>query len=101
MFPGKGAHLVLNEEILNFINSCVLDVKACYTDEQHDKDPARVIAVLTDEDATDKPWTKEKDNFGHKAYRSMPYKKGELRVTVVLTKRGELKFDVREWYKND
>ena len=96
MFPGKGAHLVLNEDVLDFVNTCVDDVKAAYSDEKHDSDPAWVIAVLTDEDLHG--WTEEKDTFGRKAYRSMPYKKGELRVTVVLTKQNELRFDIREWF---
>jgi hypothetical protein len=44
-------------------------------------------------------WQTEKDKFGTKVFAATPYKEGELRVTVVLTSRDELKLDIREWFQ--
>jgi hypothetical protein len=96
LFPGKGTHLVLNQEVGNFISLCMEQIAEVYSDDLHDNDPKAVLNYLfAHEDA----WTEQEDNFGHKAYKSMPYKKGELRVTVVLTKQNELRIDIREWYE--
>jgi hypothetical protein len=102
MFPGKGIHLVLNEEYRNFVARALEDIDQCYSDDMHDEDPQQVIMALTsgDEDLALGKWGYEKDNFGVKAIARTPYKNGELRVTVVLTNKGELKLDIREWYEN-
>jgi len=102
LYPGKGAHLVLNEEILDFVRGTLEDINGVYSDEQHDESPALVIDGLLDgEIMHENTWTEENDNFGRKAYASKHYKEGELRITVVFTKRGELKLDIREWYQAD
>jgi hypothetical protein len=106
MFPGKGAHLVLNEQILAFVQDTLAEVRGFYSDEAHDVDPQAVLnGLLSLNETTDRgdtfSWEEEKDNFGHKVLARMPYKKGELRLTVVLTKRGELKLDIREWFESD
>jgi len=92
--PGKGAHLVLNAEILEFVREALTTVDKYYSDEHHDNEPGIVIDDLL----TEPGWSEEKDNFGRKAFTLMSYKEGELRVTVVHTKRGELKLDIREWF---
>jgi hypothetical protein len=102
LFPGKGAHLVLNEEILSYIQRALEDINDMYDDAQHDESPSLVIDGLLDEEATHQcDWTEENDSFGRKAYASKQYKEGELRITVVLTKRGELKLDIREWFEGN
>jgi hypothetical protein len=98
MFPGKGVHLVLNEEIHGFLQEALSDIADCYTDEQHDSGPKQVLdSLLATDDGLG--WTKEKDAFGTKVFAARPYKKGELRVTVVLTKQDELRLDIREWFE--
>lgn len=104
LLPGKGAHLVLNEEINGFVLTALSDIRVCYTDEIHDADPRLAIARLLSgsaENELELTWVEENDDFGRKAIASMAYKSGELRVTVVLTKRNELKLDIREWYDRD
>lgn len=46
-------------------------------------------------------WEVLKDNFGTKVYKSLPWGEGEIRVGLVLTSRGALKIDIREWYSKD
>lgn len=96
LFPGKGAHLVLNQEVLDFLRESLERIESGYSDEDHDENPAGVLDEIAN--AEDTPWTSSKDNFGTKLYAAMPYKEGELRVTVVLTGKNELKLDIREWY---
>lgn len=96
--PGKGAHIVLNEAHLQFLNVAINDVMDQYSDEVHDADPKAVINALLEKGVPTLAWLEEKDKFGHKAYTSIPYKKGALRVTVVLTSQDELRLDIREWY---
>lgn len=98
MFPGKGVHLILNQEVLDFVESCLDDLSIVYSDDLHDSHPEAVITLLTGGEGLSEPWTEVKDKFGHKAYRAKPYKSGEARVTVVLTKQNELRLDIREWY---
>jgi len=101
LLPGKGAHIVLNEQILAFITEALEDVKKCYSDELHDDEPITVLDQLMDPTVANRAdeWYKVKDNFGTKVFAKMPYKKGELRLTVVHTKQGDLKLDLREWYE--
>jgi hypothetical protein len=99
MAPGKGVHAVLNQEVLDFVKACLEDIESCYSDEIHDSEPIDVINTLKGWDRDeDEKWSELKDNFGHKVFRIMPYKDQELRVTVVLTKQGELRLDIRQWY---
>jgi hypothetical protein len=100
LLPGKsGAHLVLNQAVLDFVEACLEELSLVYTDDKHDSNPAEVLDAL---EATSHPegviWEREKDNFGTKVLSRMPYKKGELRITLVLTKQNELRLDIREWY---
>lgn len=101
LYPGKGAHIVMNSEYLNFLDLAMDDIAKCYSDEIHDTTPNSVIVDLTSSPELELTWTGEKDNFGTKAYAATPYKKGELRVTVVLTKQNELRLDIREWFPRD
>jgi hypothetical protein len=96
LFPGKGAHLVLNDEILGYVRNALEDISTCYSDEQHDESPSLVVDALLESEMN--TWTEEIDSFGRKVYTDKQYKEGELRITVVLTKRNELKLDIREWY---
>jgi len=98
MLPGKGAHLELNDRYLNWLQKVLEDIDICYSDEDADDkafDP--ILDSLLESEMNQ--WTEEKDNFGRKVYVAIPYKEGELRVTVVHTKRGEIKLDIREWFE--
>jgi hypothetical protein len=100
MLPGKGVHLVLNEDVLGWVRDTLSEVATAYDDEVHDADPKVVVQQLCAPMANGGAgWESEKDSFGVKAIAKRPYKKGELRVTVVLTKQNELKLDIREWYE--
>lgn len=94
MAPGKGVHLVLNEEILIWLGDVLSKIENQYSDELHDENPTEVLDRLTESG-----WTKEKDGFGTKVYAAKPYRDNELRVTVVLTKQNELRLDIREWFE--
>jgi len=98
--PFKGAHLVLNEDILSFIYEALAEVEEFYDDETHDMAPEKVTSVLGDVEG----WTTVKDRFGTKVYKARPYaqagqqeQKAELRVGVVLTGKRELMLDIRVW----
>jgi hypothetical protein len=96
--PGKGAHLVLNDAVLGFLSTALSDLADQYSDEVHDKDPKAVRNALLEEGVPTLIWTGVKDSFGDKVIAEMPYKKGALRVTLVLTRQGELRLDIREWF---
>jgi hypothetical protein len=83
----------MNEQILEFIKEALDGVCYTYSDETHDNKPKAVLDSLEAQ-----AWQRQKDSFGDKVFREMPYKKGALRVTVVLTKQNELRLDLREWY---
>jgi hypothetical protein len=92
--PGKGLHSILNQNVLDLLKEALGTIEEYYSDEMHDSAPESVILGLSSR----AEWQEEKDNFGHKVFRMLPYKKGALRVTVVLTKQNELRLDIREWY---
>lgn len=97
--PGKGLHSILNQSVLDFIESCLDDISQVYNDDLHDEVPGEIIKRLVAGEGLSQPWTLEKDKFGTKAFRSQPYKSGEHRVTVVLTGQQELRLDIREWFE--
>ena len=97
--PFRGVHLVLNEDILGFIQGALTEIEEVYSDEKHDMSPELVVSSLEGEG-----WTTVKDRFGHKIYAARPYaqagqqeQKAELRVGVVLTGKRELMLDIRVW----
>lgn len=98
--PGKGLHSILTQGVLDLLESSLEMISNVYTDERHDAEPGEILAELlaTTTDGDEVAWQEEKDNFGHKVFRMLPYKKGAIRVTVVLTKQNELRLDIREWY---
>jgi hypothetical protein len=106
--PGKGCHLDLTQETLEFINEAVTDLwnaagvgtkeepEFPSLDELIDSDNG--IQYLKDVPYSATHWKKSKDNFGTKLYKALDWNDGEIRVTVVLNARGELKLDIRFWY---
>jgi len=97
MKPMKGAHLVLNDDILGFLQDALVEVSHAYGDDLADDAPHEVIDALEKNG-----WTKEQDSFGTKVYTARVYpvnghEQGELRVTVVLTKQDMLMLDIRVW----
>jgi hypothetical protein len=95
--PMKGAHLVLNQEVLDFIRESLEVIAEVYSDEIHDSDPASVVNALEE-----LGWGVTEDKFGYKVYNKITYavnghETGELRVTAVLKKGKELALDIRVW----
>jgi len=95
MFPAKGAHLELNEKYLAWMQGRLIEIEAEYSDENADDDKDAVLDAMLEYEG----WAEEKDNFGRKVFAATPYKEGELRITVVHTKRGEIRLDIREWFE--
>jgi hypothetical protein len=106
----KGCHVMLNEELLEFLQEALYDLvpyaneqdytdpEPAYTDELCDSNPEQVLKNLEA-----KGWTRTDDKFGKKAIKSMQYpastpplETDEFRVSVVLQK-GVLKLDIRPW----
>jgi hypothetical protein len=105
----KGAHLVMNEAVLQFLEDALDDISRVYSDDIHDNDPGLVVNALeagktygVNPESLGLKWTPEEDKFGYKVYTSMPYavnghETGELRVTAVLKKGESLHLDIRPW----
>jgi hypothetical protein len=111
--PGKGAHLDLTEETLDFLQSTFMDLwNAAATAEEVEKndgddrtpldeliDSGEGMQYLKDVNNSATHWKKAKDKFGTKLYKALPWGEGgEIRVTVVLNSQGALKVDVRYWF---
>jgi hypothetical protein len=104
--PGKGAHLDLTEETLDFLRNCFEDLyNAAGEADATGKggldeliDSGTAMQYLKDINASATHWKKAQDNFGTKLYKALPWGDGEMRVTVVLNGQGSLKIDVRYWY---
>jgi hypothetical protein len=102
----KGANLVLNEKVLQFIQEALTDISGdgneapAYSDDLADENPTLVLKNLED-----KGWERTMDRFGDKAVKSMPYPAStpalptdELRITAVIDHRTKvLKLDIRPW----
>jgi hypothetical protein len=106
--PGKGVHIDVNQEILDWLQRAIDDLRTVYTDEEHNENPKQVLDNLVDTSferfgCLTYEWAREKDKFGDKAYTVRPYPygddhtSGELRLTVVLRPNKELKLDLRPW----
>jgi hypothetical protein len=95
----KGAHLVLNQELLSWVQDTLAIINDAYTDEQNDEDPTVIIKKLV----ADQGFEIDRDSFGLKAYLATSYyinehDPGELRITIVLPKRTQvLMLDIRPW----
>jgi hypothetical protein len=108
--PGKGAHLDLTEETLDFLHNCFEDLwnACCLTEDAVAAngdvaldeliDSGNGMQYLKDINASATHWKKAQDNFGAKLYKALPWNDGEIRVTVVLNKQDALKVDVRYWF---
>lgn len=103
MKPLKGAHLVLNEKVLSFLTDALDDIEMNYSDAMHDERPGDVLKGLSmGGEGLNCEWGIEEDKFGKKCFTVAEYGSdngigSELRVTVVLTKKNELKLDIRCW----
>ncbi|SRR5216684_602215 len=105
--PFKGADLVLNQEVLDFLSD-VLGVLTgsdsdggvrsapAYDDATAEETPEKIIQKLLK-----LGWEESRDSYGHKAYMSTPYPAtvhgGEFRIGVVLKNNGVLHLDIRIW----
>jgi hypothetical protein len=101
--PMKGAHLVLNESILSWLQGRLDEVHEIGGYGEMDDNVEQDVKALLDELLKVADWYEVKDRFGRKVFASRPYavsgqqeQRGELRVGVVLT-RGELMLDIRVW----
>lgn len=107
--PGKGAHLDLTEETLDFLAQCFTDMReAAVIGEAVNETPldelidsGKAIEYLKDINSSATHWRKASDKFGVKLYKALPWNDGEIRVTVVVNPKGSLKVDVRFWYDPD
>jgi len=101
--PMKGAHLVLNESILSWLQGRLDEAHEILgygcMDDKVEEDVKSLLDELTQVDG----WHELKDRFGRKVFAARAYpisgqqeQRGELRVGVVLT-RGELMLDIRPW----
>lgn len=115
--PGKGIHVDYNDDTNEWIQKALQDIGIAYVgddyfDEQTQKtSPERAAQEVQDRllasggnVATGRKWDFEKDKFGRKVFTSTPISssrntKQELRVTLALTSRDDLKLDIRVWYK--
>lgn len=92
----KGAHLIFNQELLDFLRRTLQEIDSVYTDTQNDKDPQVIIKNLRE-----LGFDYMVDSFGKKVFRATPYPAnehgGEFRVGLVLQRGGVLKLDVRPW----
>jgi hypothetical protein len=107
----KGAHLDLTQETLEFFFNAFTDLWNAAgegTDTENGEpsideliDDGKGMQFLKDVNSSATHWKKAQDNFGTKLYKALPWQDGEMRVTAVHNKRGELKVDVRFWYDPD
>jgi len=92
--PGKGVHIDLTQRNLNFLRSTLQHVAEIYSDELHDQKPKEILDYCKAAG-----FEFEEDNFGKKVFKRIEASKGDLRLTIILTKKGELKLDIRTWYE--
>lgn len=92
--PGKGIHMTLDFDTLEFIRLAVEEIWNAAPD---DEDPTKTI--LEDLRGSATGWTLTKDNFGTKLYKVNEIDDAnQLRITVVVNKAGEVKLDIRTWF---
>ena len=96
--PMKGLHVMLNQDLLDFLWEARKEIDDIYTDELNEKNPATVLVRLGKIG-----WTTVSDKFGTKAYKSVTYPASnpplstdELRVTLI-NRKGALYLDIRPW----
>jgi hypothetical protein len=110
--PGKGAHLDLTEETLDFLHGCFEDMwnAAVSTAEASSADSKSLDELIDSEQGMQylkdlrgsaEGWKPAQDKFGTKLLKALPWGDGEMRVTVVLNSQGSLKVDVRFWFDPD
>lgn len=106
--PGKGGFFHLNGDTLGFFTMAMSELydvlaqegtrdvnEALDNGDAVDLFKQAKAELVEDESGT---WSFEKDKFGQKVYKVLPWDTGAYRVTLVLTKDDELKLDVRQWY---
>lgn len=112
--PGKGVHLVLNTEIIDFLFDRIERIQHSYEafggDDAHDENPKVLFRNMKNGLVETAFAEVDSDKFGEKVYFERPYPDGALRVTLILqgapsvdrngktTSKGSLKLDIRVWY---
>lgn len=93
--PGKGAHLILTEEVSDWMSDIMYKVyEVTGSSSTNITSPEELRDAFPEED-----WRYEKDAYGHKMITAMELDEGqELRVAVILTPKGELRLDIRTWF---
>jgi hypothetical protein len=114
--PGKGVFMAGNEQTLEFLHECVEDIYNAMTDDFDVDEPSmnemidegRALELLSWITGSATGWRKaEIDSAIGKAgiCKTLEWadqadgKPTMYRVTVLVDKRGKLKFDIRQWYK--
>jgi hypothetical protein len=94
-----GVHVMANAKLLAFLKGALTTIGEVWTDDVADKHPERILQRLEGVG-----WVRAKDSYGSKAIMSMSYpastpprETDEIRVTVILSKAGALKLDIRLW----
>lgn len=121
--PGKGVFMAGNERTLDFLHECIVDIENALgrIDERYDvaDDPeVRTMNQMIDEGRAEEllHWITGSCTGWRKAEIDATIGKAGIcktlewsdqadgkptmyRVTVLVDKRGKLKFDIRQWYK--
>jgi hypothetical protein len=107
MMPRKGVQFALNDRALAWVQNALDEINEVYSDSEHDSAPREILLKLLElregnpEAELMLEWSTSSDKYGEKVFTSLPFKNGqyddELRVTLVLTKNGELRLDIRMW----
>jgi hypothetical protein len=95
--PLKGTTFPLNEASAAWIAETLHDLRTYFRDDIATDHPEDVLDMLE----RNCGWKRTEDEYGKKAYNETPCNMGAriidpvLRVTVVLTRHGELRVDIR------
>jgi hypothetical protein len=96
--PGKGVHVELEEELADWLTDVLHDVYGSF---------GTSATYIRPEEATEElqsrlsgaDWEYTSDSYGDKMSNAYKLQNGqELRVSVVVNRKGELRLDIRTWF---
>lgn len=94
--PGKGVRVALDRDIAPFLEDAMSELnEATYNHVYTDMNALETLCNNYD-------WNDQNDQYGDKAVKVEDLANGnQLRVTLIIDPKGELKLDIREWYVAD
>jgi hypothetical protein len=102
LIPAKGFFGVLTKDSIDWLHGAVEEVWDAYGDDGDElNDAGRKDEILSRIAGSATGWTRTKDAFGSKVHKEIEWGNGTYRLTVVITKNGELNLDIRRWIIND